>query len=116
MTIVDRATRCFLSIQAVLQRSQMVAQQMVDQAPAEQRQQADRTDYESSIPVTYASHVRLQRHFGHHDSRCIACGGLDGIQSAQQVSRYGSSRFCHDQRDRRLPGNGPYVGHVQAKG
>ena len=36
MTIVDRASRCFLSIQAVFQRSQAMAQQMVTQAPAKQ--------------------------------------------------------------------------------
>ena len=36
MTMVDRAARCFLSIQAVIQRTQIVAQQMVNQAPAEQ--------------------------------------------------------------------------------
>lgn len=36
MTIVDRATRCFLSIRAVFQRNQVVGQQMVNQAPAEQ--------------------------------------------------------------------------------
>ncbi len=36
MTIVDRHTRCFLAIEAVAIRSQQVAQQMVNQAPAEQ--------------------------------------------------------------------------------
>ena len=36
MTIVDRATRCFLSIQAVWQRSQPVGQQRVDESSAEQ--------------------------------------------------------------------------------
>ena len=36
MTIVDRATRCFLSIQAVWQRSQQVGQQMVNETPARQ--------------------------------------------------------------------------------
>lgn len=36
MTIVDRQTRCFLSIQAVTQRSQEVAQLMVDATPANQ--------------------------------------------------------------------------------
>ena len=36
MTLVDRATRCFLSIQAVIQRTQAVAQQMVNQVPAAQ--------------------------------------------------------------------------------
>lgn len=36
MTIVDRATRCFLGIQAVFHRSQMVGQQLVNQSPAEQ--------------------------------------------------------------------------------
>ena len=36
MTMVDRATRCFLSIQAVIQRTQAVAQQMVNQVPAAQ--------------------------------------------------------------------------------
>jgi len=36
MTMVDRTTRCFLGIQAVLQRTQTVGQQMVDQARAEQ--------------------------------------------------------------------------------
>jgi len=36
MTVVDRATRCFLGIQAVFQRTKTVAQQMVNQARAEQ--------------------------------------------------------------------------------
>ena len=36
MTIVDRATRCFLGIQAVLERTRTVGQQMVDLARAEQ--------------------------------------------------------------------------------
>ena len=36
MTIVDRATRCFLSIQAVWQRSQQVGQHMVNETPARQ--------------------------------------------------------------------------------
>ena len=36
MTMVDRATRCFLGIRAVLQRTQTVGQQMVNQARAEQ--------------------------------------------------------------------------------
>jgi IS1 family transposase len=36
MTIVDRETRCFLSIQAVWQRSEEVGQQMVNRAPAQQ--------------------------------------------------------------------------------
>jgi IS1 family transposase len=36
MTIVDRHTRCFLAIAAVVVRSQEAAQQMVDQWPAEQ--------------------------------------------------------------------------------
>ena len=36
MTIVDRQTRCFLGIEAVVNRSQEMAQQMVNQAPAEQ--------------------------------------------------------------------------------
>ena len=36
MTLVDRATRGFLSIQAVIQRTQAVAQQMVNQVPAAQ--------------------------------------------------------------------------------
>ena len=36
MTVVDRATRCFLGIRAILQRSQTVGQQMVHQARAEQ--------------------------------------------------------------------------------
>jgi len=36
MTIVDRHTRCFLAIQAVTQRRQDMAQQMVDTVPAEQ--------------------------------------------------------------------------------
>ena len=36
MTIVDRATRCFLGIRAVFQRSQLVGQEMVHQARAEQ--------------------------------------------------------------------------------
>lgn len=36
MTIVDRHTRCFLAIEAVAIRSQEVAQQMVNQASAEQ--------------------------------------------------------------------------------
>ena len=35
MTIVDRATRCFLGIRAVFQRSQLVGQEMVHQARAE---------------------------------------------------------------------------------
>lgn len=36
MTIVDRATHCFLAIVAVVHRSQETAQQMVKQAPAQQ--------------------------------------------------------------------------------
>jgi len=36
MTIVDRHTRCFLAIEAVACRTQEIAQQMVNQAPAEQ--------------------------------------------------------------------------------
>ena len=36
MTIVDRATRCFLGIWAVFQRTQTVGQQMVNQARAQQ--------------------------------------------------------------------------------
>jgi IS1 family transposase len=36
MTVVDRATRCFLGIQAVFQRTQAVGQQMVNQARADQ--------------------------------------------------------------------------------
>ena len=36
MTIVDRHTRCFLAIEAVAYRSQTIAQEMVNQAPAEQ--------------------------------------------------------------------------------
>ena len=36
MTIVDRQTRCFLAIEAVTDRSQEVAQQMMSQAPAQQ--------------------------------------------------------------------------------
>ena len=36
MTIVDRATRCFLSIRAVEHRQQAIGQQMVDESPAEQ--------------------------------------------------------------------------------
>lgn len=36
MTIVDRETRCFLAITAVTQRSQAIAQQMVDETPAQQ--------------------------------------------------------------------------------
>jgi|GEM_PF-4041017 hypothetical protein len=36
MTIVDRETRCFLAIEAVVERSQETAQQMVNQAPAQQ--------------------------------------------------------------------------------
>jgi hypothetical protein len=36
MTIVDRATRCFLSIRAVRQRHQAIGQHMVDESPAEQ--------------------------------------------------------------------------------
>jgi IS1 family transposase len=36
MTIVDRETRCFLAIEAVVHRSQEIAQQMVNQAPAQQ--------------------------------------------------------------------------------
>ena len=34
MTIVDRDTRCFLAIEAVWKRTQAVAQQMVNRAPA----------------------------------------------------------------------------------
>ena len=36
MTVVDRATRCFLGIRAVFQRTQTVGQQMVNQARAQQ--------------------------------------------------------------------------------
>ena len=36
MTIVDRETRCLLAIQAVWQRSQAVAQGLVNQSPARQ--------------------------------------------------------------------------------
>ena len=36
MTIVDRETSCFLSIQADWQRSEEVGQQMVNRAPAQQ--------------------------------------------------------------------------------
>ena len=36
MTIVDRHTRCFLSIRLVTHRSQGMVQQMVDEVPAEQ--------------------------------------------------------------------------------
>jgi len=36
MTIVDRQTRCFLGIEPVLQRTQEVAQKLVDEAPAAQ--------------------------------------------------------------------------------
>ena len=36
MTIVDRQTRCFLAIVAVEDRTQPIAQQMVEQGPAEQ--------------------------------------------------------------------------------
>ena len=36
MTIVDRETRCFLSIKAVWQRSQEIGQEMVNQSPADQ--------------------------------------------------------------------------------
>ena len=36
MTIVDREMRCFLAIKAVWERSQEVAQTLVDESPAEQ--------------------------------------------------------------------------------
>lgn len=36
MTIVDRETRCFLSIEAVAERSQDIGQQMVNEVPAKQ--------------------------------------------------------------------------------
>ena len=36
MTIVDRQTRCYLAIRVVWHRSQEVAQQMVDDSPADQ--------------------------------------------------------------------------------
>ena len=36
MTMVDRATRCFLAIRAVVERTRLVGQQMVDQAGAAQ--------------------------------------------------------------------------------
>jgi len=36
MTVVDRATRCFLGIRAVFQRTQTVGQQLVNQARAAQ--------------------------------------------------------------------------------
>ena len=36
MTIIDRATRCFLGIQAVEERSQAIGQQLVNEAPAKQ--------------------------------------------------------------------------------
>ena len=55
MTIVDRTTRCFLSIQAVFQRSQSVRQQMVNQAPVEQY-------YSDQFPL-YDS---LRYHRGYH--------------------------------------------------
>jgi hypothetical protein len=36
MTLVDRQTRCFLSIAALANRTQELAQQMVDQVPVDQ--------------------------------------------------------------------------------
>ncbi len=36
MTIVDRETRCFLSIKAVFQRTKEVSQEMVNRSPADQ--------------------------------------------------------------------------------
>ena len=58
MTIVDRATRCFLSVRAVFQRSQTVGQQMVNQAPAEQYY-SDRFPLYDSLSYRRGYHLSL---------------------------------------------------------
>lgn len=58
MTLVDRATRCFLSIRAVFQRSQPVGQQMVAQSPAEQYY-SDQFPLYDSLTYRHGYHLSL---------------------------------------------------------
>jgi len=58
MTIVDRETRCFLSIRAVWQRSQQVGQQMVNEVPAQQYY-SDRFPLYDSLVYRQGYHLSL---------------------------------------------------------
>ena len=58
MTIVDRHTRCFLAIEAVEHRTQAIAQQMVNQAPAEQYY-SDRYPLYESLTYRRGPHLSL---------------------------------------------------------
>jgi IS1 family transposase len=58
MTIVDRETRCFLAIEAVVYRSQETGQQMVNQAPARQYY-SDRFSLYDSLSYRRGCHLSL---------------------------------------------------------
>ena len=58
MTIVDRETRCFLSIRAVWQRSQWAGQHMVNRAPAQQYY-SDRFPLYDSLVYRKGYHLSL---------------------------------------------------------
>ena len=58
MTIVDRQTRCFLAIEAVQERTQAIAQQQVNQSPAEQYY-SDRYDLYESLTYRRGPHLSL---------------------------------------------------------
>jgi IS1 family transposase len=58
MTIVDRQTRCFLAIEAVQERTQAVAQQQVNQSPAEQYY-SDRYYLYQSLTYRRGPHLSL---------------------------------------------------------
>jgi len=58
MTIVDRQTRCFLAIAAIENRTQALAQQMVNQAPAAQYY-SDRYSLYDSLTYRRGPHLSL---------------------------------------------------------
>ena len=58
MTIIDRQTRCFLAIEAVAYRTQAIAQQMVNQSPAEQYY-SDRYPLYDSLTYRRGPHLSL---------------------------------------------------------
>lgn len=58
MTIVDRQTRCFLAIEAVEYRTQAIAQQLVNQVPAEQYY-SDRYPLYDSLTYRRGPHLSL---------------------------------------------------------
>jgi IS1 family transposase len=60
MTIVDRETRCFLAIEAVVNRSQETAQRMVNQAPAQQY-------YSDQFPLYESLNYRRGYHLSLYD-------------------------------------------------